>query len=211
MKDLQHLIEIAERRTGRTFSIASDYAEPGYDSPKSGIVFGNWNPRCGFSAPKDVQRRDPIYKLTRILEHHGYELEWEDEWSTCSECGKAVRTQPDCYQWTSYFRVIDDCELICLDCLGRNKESYLESIEDNADVSCPPSWDPAAHGYVLYNMDKYETGFHPGQNDNPASVLADMRSRGLKHVVFRFDEKSQFYCKWSAYYKPAGNPVADPH
>lgn len=65
---------------------ASAYAESGYDTPKRGILFANWNrfPR-GFDS---------------VLERAGYAVEWSDEWTTCEDCGKAYRTSPDSYGWT---------------------------------------------------------------------------------------------------------------
>lgn len=190
-------LECAERLTGRQFTQASNYAEPGYSSPERGIVFGNWNPKCGFSVPKAQQERDPISKLARILEKAGFELEWQDEWTTCCDCGKALRTSPDCYQWTSYYRIVNECEIVCLDCLDPSE--YLESIEDNASVACPPDWNPEDYGYVKFNGD-FETGFHPGQTDNPSAVLKRMHAQGLKRVVFKIAEQSQFYTVWQAYY-----------
>ncbi len=83
---------------------AASYAEPGYDDPAKGILFSDWN-----YFPRD---------LTDILETYGYAIEWEDEWSTCYECGKAVRTSPNCHNWTPSY-VIED-EIICKDCSERS-------------------------------------------------------------------------------------------
>lgn len=201
MKDrISKAVEFTERKTHRQFVFASEYAEPGYTNPESGIVFGNWNPACGFSVPKAQQQKDPVTKLARILEKAGFELEWEDEWDTCSECGKAVRTQPDCYHWTSSFRIVNECELICLECLEKDTEGYLESIEDNPSTACPPEMLPANFGYTKFNG-TFETGFHPGQNDDPKKILEALHKEGKRHVVFRIKAKGQFDMDWEAYYK----------
>lgn len=200
--NIASLLDFTSDKTGRDFSICSAYAEPGYIDPDSGlIVFGNWNPKCGFSVPKDVQHKDPVSKLSRILEKCGAELEWSDEWSTCGDCGKAIRTSPDCYQWTPYYRILNDCELVCLDCL--DAADYLESIEDDSRHCAPPQdkFNPELHGYVKHNG-TFENGFHPGQNDNPAKILEAMHANGMHHVIFRQSEQSQFYIKFEAYYKP---------
>lgn len=198
--DLQRLCELVEHKSrgSRQFSFASDYAEPGYDTPDKGIIFGNWNPVCGFDKPKADQKRDPVSKLARVLEHVGCELEWEDEWTTCGDCGKAVRTSPDCYSWTPYYRIVNECELVCLDCL--DPESYLEEIEDDPAKACPPEWNPEQYGYVKHNGD-FETGFHPGQNDDPKAILKAMHAAGLSRVVFRIADKGQFDIRWQAYHK----------
>src|SRR5262245_37954667 len=77
---------------------ASGYAEPGYHDPDNGVLFANWNvfPR-GFD---------------RVLEQAGYAVEWSDEWSTCEDCGKAVRTSPNSYGWQRSYELIDDCSIV---------------------------------------------------------------------------------------------------
>lgn len=197
--DIGNLVEICQKRSKRHFTFAPGYAEPGYDAPEKGIVFGDWNPVCGFSVDKATQRRDPVSKLARVLENFGCELEWYDEWATCGDCGKAVRTTGDCYSWTPYFRLLHECELVCLDCL--NPEDYLTSIEDSSNSACPPQINPEDFGYVKYNGD-FETGFHPGQTSDPAKVLKKMHDAGMASVVFKIAEQSQFYIVWQAFHKP---------
>jgi hypothetical protein len=196
-----HLCELVESRTNhsRSFSFAPDYAERGYSSPEKGIVFGNWNPVCGFNKTKQEQKRDPVSKLARILESAGFELEWEDEWSTCCGCGKAVRTQPDSYSWTAGYRIVNECELVCLSCL--DPETYLAECEDDCDKAFPPEWNPCDFGYVKHNGD-FETGFHAGQNDSPAEILKLLHSQGKRGVVFRIKGKGQFDLTWETYFKP---------
>lgn len=200
--NIHDLCQLVGEKTNqrRTFSFAPAYAERGYSNAK-GILFGNWNPVCGFGVLKEVQRRDPVSKLARVAEALGFECEWEDEWSTCCDCGNAVRTEPDSYGWTPYYRIVNECDLVCLDCLGKDKEDYLESIEDDPTKACPPEWNPVELGYVKFNG-TFETGFHPGQNDNPAKILKAMQEQGLEHIIFRIKSQGQFDLNWEAYYKP---------
>ena len=166
---------------------APDYAEPGYRAPKGGVLFANWN--CFPS------------RFDEILERAGYGVEWSDEWSTCCDCGKAVRISPDSYGWTSYCRILNECELVCLDCI--DAESYLRSIEDNPDCAVPPQakFNPLSHGYVKHNG-TFETGFHPGQNANPKKILAALHADGKTGVVFRIAGSGQFDVSWEAFYRP---------
>lgn len=200
--NFSRLVECCEERTGRNFQFCAEYAEPGYSDPEKGIVFGNWNPVCGFDKTKAEQRRDPVTKLARVLEANGFELEWEDEWTTCGDCGKAIRERADSYHWTAYFRILNDCELICLDCL--DPEEYLASIEDDSDKACPSEWNPEEYGYVKFNGD-FETGFHPGQNDSPSDILKKMHELGLSRVVFKIAGVGQFDCRWQAYHRAEEN------
>lgn len=195
--NFSRLVECCENRTHHSFTFCPGYAEPGYSDPEKGIVFGNWNPACGFDKTQAEQRRDPVSKLARVLEANGFEPEWSDEWETCCECGKAVRASADCYSWTPYFRIYD-CGLVCLDCL--DPEEYLESIENDCDKACPPKWNPEKYGYVKYNGD-FESGFHPGQDDKPADILKRMRDLGMSRVVFKIASVGQFDVTWQAYFK----------
>lgn len=212
-QDIARLCEITEsliekaRKAGqkvqsRDFSWATDYAEPGYSSPAHGIVFGDWNPAIfGFDRPRSEQKRDPVCKLARILEASGCECEWSDEWATCSDCGKAILTSPDCHQWFPYYRLIDGCEIVCLDCI--DPESYLASIEDDSDHAVPSysRFDPLLFGYQKYNGN-FETGFHPGQTDSPKEVLAKMQKLGLSRIVLRLADKGQFDITWQPFHNP---------
>src|SRR5678816_1797897 len=101
---------------------AKEYAEPGYTNPEKGILFADWNDRTTYrvdartfysrySAEQFVkthevadpaiveQRDDTMKRLSDLAEKAGYAVEWSDEWSTCDDCGKAVRTSPDSYGW----------------------------------------------------------------------------------------------------------------
>lgn len=189
-KLIEKAMDYVSKATGRDFQWAEEYAEPGY-SCEHGIVFANWNDKDGQTFLK---------RLGNVLEKLGIECEWEDEWSTCGECGKAVRTRPDCYHWTSYYRIVNDCELLCLDCIKEDAQGYLESIEDNPRQACPPEIKPEEHGYTQYNG-KFETGFNPGMNADPKKLLAQMQSEGLRHIVFQIEEQSQFYVTWKAFHK----------
>src|SRR5947209_8288213 len=89
---------------------AHAYAEPGYDDPEGGVIFANWN--------------DVPAKAQRALEHFGCALEWSDEWSTCSECGRAVRTQPDCWPWHPSYVIFGGCELLCRECAITDPDEF---------------------------------------------------------------------------------------
>ena len=97
-----------------TLDWAPGYVEPGYSAPERGVLFANWN-------PKDFSPEIPSFcsRLAGAIEKSGldYELEWCDEWTMCGDCGKAVRTQPDSHGWTPSFKILDGCELVCVDCL----------------------------------------------------------------------------------------------
>lgn len=157
---------------------ASEYAEQGYSDPERGILFANWN-----HIPK---------RTMAALERMGFECEWSDEWDTCSDCNKAVRTSPDSYGWQAYFVLLNDCELVCLDCV--DWEDYLASIQDNPNKAVMSACDPSQHGYRLVSTPaQFENGFHAGMNDNPKAILKHYHTQGKTELVFRIPETSQFY------------------
>ncbi len=198
----KEILESIPGAHSRNFSFASGYAGTGYSDPENGIVFGDWNPAIfGYDKTKAERKRDPVCKLARILERCGCELEWEDEWATCGDCGKAVRTSPTHYGWLPHYRIVDECELVCLDCL--DPESYLESIEDDSAHACPAGsrFDPLLFGYVQFE-EFFESGFHPGQNDDPKKIMARMKAAGLVHCLFKISGKGHFDLRFEAYHKP---------
>ena len=115
MLSIGEVIRIADERNFEV-SWAESYGEPGYDAPKLGIVFANWNNPDRYN--RETGHREEVNKdgerFCRIFEKMGFEIEWSDEWYTC-DCGKAVRTVEDSYSWTPSYRIIRG-ELFCLEC-----------------------------------------------------------------------------------------------
>jgi len=178
---------------------SSDYAERGYTAGVRGVLLANWN-----YFPRDIGD---------TLERAGFDIQWSDQWTTCGDCGKLVRTSGDCYSWQPYYVIENECELVCLDCV--DWESYLESIEDNADAACMRACDPAKYGYRLVSEPReYQNGMHAGMTDNPTRILETLHTAGHKRIVFRIPETSQFYIEFETWEKvPDTQPVnvlADP-
>lgn len=162
---------------------ANGYAEPGYSDPDRGVLFADWN-----IFPRGVDT---------VLERAGYAIEWQDEWATCADCNKAVRTSPDSYSWQPYYLLVNDCEIVCLDCI--DWPDYLESIQDSG-TAVPAECDPSAHGYDrLSDPDAYASGLHPGQTDDPSAILASLQASGYTGVIFRVSDTRQFDCAFETW------------
>lgn len=165
---------------------ASTYGEPGYTDPVRGILFADWN-----NVPKG---------LADWLEKLGYECEWSDEWLQHDD--KAYRTSPDCYQWEPSFVLTVDCEVMTRDDDHEAIIDELAMTDWNQPIACVPSWvarDSITNaGYTLH-AGELESGFHPGQTDDPAAIAKLAFNVGAERVVFRKLENSQFYIRFECF------------
>jgi len=156
--------------------------EPGYDDKP--VLLGNWN-----HVPNRVFDR---------LERLGYACEWFDDWASCSKCGKVVRTSPNCWQWQPAYAIVDH-DLLCLDCI--DPVEYYASIENDpnhaATVEIAYRYPPEDYGYRLV-IDNLESGFHPGQNDDPTSIL---QSQPPSQYLFVLTGQWQFSISFALYAK----------
>lgn len=150
------------------------YAERGYQDSPNGILFANWN-----IFPSNIDK---------ILERAGYAVEWSDEWAQCSSCGHAVRTQPDSYGWAPCY-TIGDGEINCLACT--DWQEHLERLEDDFNNCVNENCNPEDYGYRKIAGD-FESGFHPGQNDNPKKIWHDLADKGHRKIVFKISGRGQF-------------------
>jgi len=97
---------------------------------------------------------------------------WEDDWTSCSDCGKAIRIVPDSYGWEPSFIDLGG-DYICRECIDIN-----DAIEyyNNCTNRALPDW-------ILSGIEKegfhcvedicqiYESGFHSYQTDTPEKAL----------------------------------------
>lgn len=163
------------------FNLAWGCAEPDYDDKP--VLLADWN-----HVPNVVFDR---------LENLGFMCEWQDEWATCSECGKAIRTQPDSYSWQPAYEV-GEGELLCLECL--NPEEHYAKCEN-----CPTKaittqiafrYPPEDYGYTLV-ADNYESGFW--RSDNPREILTEAQAKTPGRYVFIMTDQGQFSVGFALY------------
>ena len=185
------------------------YADPRYGAADAIIVLGNWNTRDKY----DPTRTTPLTKdetlparLARVLERIGAEVEWYDEWAQCSECYRAIRTEPDSYSWRPAFAWLDDCSIVCSRCLLGDVNDSIESGEyvNNADKAI--TWTDGATlegaGWTQWapgDPRQYENGWHPGQDDDPKDVLATILADDPDaEVLFLISDIGQFDLRFVA-------------
>ncbi len=177
------------------------YGESGYSDPSCGLIAtGNWNEITEYD--KQTKSRKVVSDLPKrigdLFEKMGIECEWSDEWSTCGDCGKLIRTQADSYCWLPSYKYYDG-EISCEECLKADPESYLSSLEDNPDdANTFSSIDPVNYDYVKLDED-FESGWYPGQNDSPHKVAKELRDKGVSRFLFNIDSTGQFDTHWSCF------------
>lgn len=178
--------------------IAEKYVEPGYDNPETLIVTGNWNYDKEVDTteifPEEEEKSDTLYN---VLEKLGCSCEWSDEWAMCEECQGAFRTSPDSYSWKRSYAEIDGY-LRCHECICKDPEEYVESMIGKADHAITFDVDLESLGFVKYKGD-YESGWHPGQTDDPKNIAKKLESRGIERYVFVIDQTGQFDINFSVW------------
>lgn len=175
------------------------YAEPGYTDPESGwIAFGNWNtitkwnPETQKSEVVDTSPKD----FGEVLEKMGVELEWSDEWDTCCDCYKAVRTSPDSYGWMRSYAIIDDCECVCHECIKKDPSGYIDELVGEEAKAMTIDIDLSEHGFVQLESG-FENGFHSGQDADPKVIAKSLRKLGIDRFIFVLDDVGQFDISFS--------------
>jgi hypothetical protein len=176
----------------------SGVAEPGYDDVP--MFCSDWNP----------DKASRFYNWAERYFEGEVEFDWYDEWSHCTQCYKAIRTSPDCYAWLPAY-LEDDYDRYCRDCVDDDPESWIESYMNTTNRALM-DWFDTKHlkeaGFHCFEDDDYckrfETGFHPGQTDDPAEAV-----KAVKDVVpyefdyiFQITGRGQFDMYWSMWIRP---------
>lgn len=189
----------AEKR-GFEIRTASGYAEPGCSDPECGIIaFANWNSESHWDAVAkqffDTDTTMP--RILKVFERAGIPCEWSDEWDFCSDCDKAVRTEPDSYSWTrSYWDTGDG--IVCQDCVLKDPADYLAWLEGNEDRAMKFDLDLHAAGYRKLEGD-FQSGLHYGQDASPKAIADSLRKMGVERFIFKIDSTGQFDLSFSVW------------
>ena len=193
--------ELGTYQVGNRIDDIQIYMESSDPGDSDGMhIAANWNNVSDYRKPEGLRiLSDLPSRLCNIFEKMGIAVEWNDEVSSCSDCGKMIRTSPDSYSWQPSF-VVGDGEILCHECVENEPEEHLESLEGQwGACNTIASINPADHGYVRVNDEPYESGFHTGMNDDPKQVANMMKIKGIERFLFSLDENSQFYSRWSCF------------
>ena len=124
---------------------------------------------------------------------------FSDEYSTCWECEKVIRTSPDCYAWTPDYWEPNDEVKICGDCVREDPDDYLEDrVEKGLEgrlVTCNLI-DPGEYEFELVARG-LEHGLHEHQNDDPRKIVRWAVESALQVVfVVGSSQFSQSFDVW---------------
>jgi hypothetical protein len=182
----QAIEALLQKRCGGEVDWCSVYGEPGYSDPEHGIIFANWN-----------HVSQPVQDW---LEHHGYAIEWSDEWIISHETGKGYRSSPDGHGWRPSYFITEDCAVIGADEVrnGDEIDTYIAHLVDDANRADTFGIDWTKHGFRKLNDEAYESGFHPGQTDDPHKLLKAAQAEYPDHeFIFSIDGAGQFDINFS--------------
>jgi hypothetical protein len=200
-ENMPHNTGTPEQRRKASFANSvqwySEYAD-GREAPH-GIVAANWNDADYYDAESKTRVTYPERiesRLCAIFEKLGVEIEWSDQVSSCGDCDKCIQTEPDCYGWQPAF-IVTDGDIFCSACAENEAESLLENAEGG--IWNMPDIDPTEHGYVAL-PEEYQTGWHPGQTDDPKKVLRILaKEKGITRALVVIKDVGQFDSRWQVY------------
>lgn len=167
------------------YSYYSGIAETGYDDKP--LLCLNWN-------------EVPINLMEWIEKTFDIECHFDDEWTSCSSCGKAIRTIPNSYDWEPSF-ISFEYEYICRECI---EVSEAIDFYKNTTKKALPEWiladvEKAGFHCVEDICQIYEAGFHAYQTDTPEKALEQcFEIFGKDNFISKFDylfvitDRSQF-------------------
>lgn len=165
-------------------------------------VTGNWNVEPYGS------------RLFDALERIDVEANWFDMHDKCADCGKLMETTPSWAGWQAgYLHVPDASELVCFDCLDTDTDDVLDEfrITDNPGTAVPDVLGRHLEGWGWAPFNGvFESGWHPGQTDDTRKVFRRIKGEYPNlSVVFRLDETSMFYIRWTAWTKDRSDKSDD--
>jgi hypothetical protein len=199
--DKQHKSYNASNRIEEIRLNYAGYEEPGYSTPEHGVVaVGDWNSFSIWDSNQGTYLLHKCYLASRVqklFEKLGIPCEWSDEWAECGECYSLIRTKANSYGWLPSY-VQGDGDITCHTCIEKDPEAYLLSLEDNPDTAITLDVDPCDYGYKQVG-EEYETGWHPGQDDDPKDVAKELRAKDITRFVFKITETGQFDSRWAVY------------
>jgi len=105
-----------------------------------------------------------------------------DEYTTCSECGRIIRTSPDGYGWKPDFWLnLDQGEITCSECLAECHEEYLDWLAEREEpTECIVSEDTLSEYGFTRLLQGLAGGLHEEGTDNPTAIYEYLKDKRLE-------------------------------
>lgn len=133
--------------------------------------------------------------LEDLVASLGADTVYDDDHSTCEECGQLVSTRPMYSGWTAKWLWLGS-DIVCKHCAREYPEHIIEEYANQQEKVLPPNIvDVTALGFVAHKTE-LETGLHIGMNADLSEL--DSVPEGYDYIL-TLDESSQFYVTWSIY------------
>lgn len=175
---------------------------------KWAITYYNEYGRDAFKEMRlEILHGQPPYEIPEGLIELSDVIEWgfDDEYSTCGNCGKVIKTSISYYGDKPRYAILD-CDIFCGDCIAENyEEEYInERINDakNAINTAIISEDRLEELGWKKMKTSFESGLRKGQNDKPKDVLEKFGKH--RDVLFTY-ETGQFDINFWAWVKKHEN------
>jgi len=203
---MERATKLIETATGEPYGdgytvtdVGEGISEPGYSNGETNVwVMGDWNPKRfrRDGDPKLTNEESLPERLGNALEKYAEaDLLWSDEWIRCENCYQAFRTEPDSYGWTM-FGLYDENGMLCGECVSFDD---VEHYINDPDRAITLDIDLESEGFVKYNREYYENGFHPGQDDKPKDALQSAHDAGWDEGIFKITGVGQFDMRFDLY------------
>lgn len=168
------------------------FAGPHYDDEeKTVFVLYEWTPW--------LKEKNTFNRVYDLCEQKGIDFRFNDE-IIIDEHGRAHERQPSMYGDSLSWAYSSCGEFLWTrDEVSDYLEDYAESLENCPTVADKWNTDFSSLGYEKHSG-QFESGFHPGQTDNPETIQAELL-KTYDSVIWSIDSSGQFDCGFSAWVK----------
>jgi hypothetical protein len=176
-------------KKGIDYDYYSGIAEVGYEDKP--LLCSDWN-----------KLSDKFYSFAEKY----INLDWNDEWMHCNCCYKAVRSIQDSYDWEKSYILVNDCEIMCKECIVDYIDEVIDGYKNNTKKALPSWFLPylEENGFEQFNDYSYESGLHEHMTDTPDKALEKLDTS--KYIyIFILSGVSQFCISWDMMIKEKVN------
>lgn len=168
------------------------FAGPHYeDSDKMVFVVYTWF--------KWLEEKDNFNRVYDLCEQAGIDFRFQDEIIE-DEQGRAHEINPGYHGQVATWAWCSSGDGIWTqDEVEENLEGYAESLENCSHIADKWGIDFTPLGYEKHSG-QYESGFHPGQNDDPGTIQDELL-KTYDSVIWSIDNTGQFDIGFSAWVK----------